>query len=114
MFAGLTSRCTRPAACAESSAEATAETIAATCAAGSWPSRFSRPCTSPPATYRIAMYSTPPASPASKTGMMCGSSTAAAARDSWMNRSRNDSSADLAGAISFSATCRWSRSSRAR
>src|SRR6516164_10807791 len=35
------------------------------------------------------MNSTPSASPASNTGMMCGSSTAAAARDSRMNRCRN-------------------------
>ena len=60
------------------------------------------------------MYSTPSASPAPYTGMMCGSSTAAAARDSRMNRCRNASSAASAGDRIFSATRRPSRSSRAR
>ena len=81
---------------------------------GSGPSRASTPRRSPPCTNRIAMNSTPPASPASYIGMMCGSSTAAAARDSAMNRRRNAGSAAIAGARIFSATSRPSRSSRAR
>jgi hypothetical protein len=60
------------------------------------------------------MNSTPDASPASNTGMMCGLSTAAAARDSLMNRCRNASSEASAGARIFSATSRSSRSSTAR
>ena len=52
------------------------------------------------------MNSTPSASPASYTGMMCGSSTAAAARDSRMNRCLNPSSAASCGASTFSATSR--------
>ena len=80
----------------------------------SGPTRRTKVRTSPPGTYRIAMNSTPSASPASNTGMMCGSSTAAAARDSRMNRCRNASSAASAGARIFSATHRPSRSSRAR
>ena len=114
MLAGFTSRCTSPAACAASSADATAETIAAARPADSGPSRRSSVRTSPPGTYRIAMNSTPPASPASNTGIMCGSSTAAAARDSRRNRPRNSASAASAGARTFSATGRPSRSSRAR
>ena len=78
------------------------------------PSRSSTRRRSPPATNRIAMNSTPSASPASYTGMMCGSSTAAAARDSAMNRRRNAASAASAGARIFSATSRSSRWSRAR
>ena len=70
--------------------------------------------TSPPGTYRIAMNRTPSASPASNTGMMCGSSTAAADRDSRMKRCRNASSVATAGARTLSATCRLSRSSWAR
>src|SRR5580692_4044499 len=46
--------------------------------------------------------------------MMCGSSTAAAARDSAMNRRRNAGSDARPGARIFSATGRPSRSSRAR
>ena len=53
--------------------------------------------TSPPGTYRMAMNSTPSASPASNTGMMCGSSTAAADRDSRMKRCRNSSSVGQRG-----------------
>src|SRR5215470_17069378 len=45
---------------------------------------------------------------------MCGSSTAAAARDSRMNRCRNPWSMPRADARTFSATIRPSRSSRAR
>jgi hypothetical protein len=80
----------------------------------SGPSRRTMVPTSLPGTYRIAMYSIPSASPASNTGMICGSSTAAAARDSRMNRVRNASSAASTGARTFSATSRSSRSSRAR
>ena len=65
-------------------------------------------------TNRITMNSTPSASPASCTGMICGSSTAAAARDSRKNRCRNPAYAARAGARTFSATRRPSRSSRAR
>ena len=93
MFAGLTSRCTSPAACAASSAEATGEMNAAARPGASAPSRCSTSRRSPPWTNRIAMNSTPSASPASYTGMMCGSSTAAAARDSAINRRRNAGSA---------------------
>ena len=57
------------------------------------PSRRTRIRTSPPGTYRIARNSTPPASPASNTGRICGSSTAAAIRDSRKNRARNSASA---------------------
>ena len=115
MFAGLTSRCTSPAACAASSADATGETIAAARGAESGPIRRTRLYTSPPGTRRIAMNSAPAAvSPASNTGMMCGSSTAAAARDSRMNRCRDSPSPASAGARTFSATSRCSRSSRAR
>ena len=114
MFPGLTSRCTSPAECAASKADATGEMTAATRPGASGPSRSSRPRTSPPDTYRIAMNSTPPASPASYTGMMCGSSTAAAARDSRKNRRRNSASPASPGASSFSATSRSGRSSRAR
>ena len=92
MFPGLTSRCTSPAPCAASSADATGDRIAAARPGGSGPSRCKSPRTSPPDTYRIAMNNTPPASPASYTGMMCGSSTAAAARDSRRNRRRNPGS----------------------
>ena len=60
------------------------------------------------------MNSTPFASPASYTGIMCGSSTAAAERDSHMKRCRNSSSAASAGERILSATCRGSRSSWAR
>ena len=56
----------------------------------------------------------PPTSSASYTGMMCGCSTAAAARDSAMKRRRAAWSAAVAGAKTFSATCRFSRSSCAR
>ena len=114
MLAGLTSRWTSPAACAASRAEATAEMIPAARAVGSGPSRRSSARTSPPGTYRMAMNSTSPASPASNTGMICGSSTAAADRDSRMKRCRNSSSATSAGARTLSATCRLSRSSCAR
>ena len=114
MFAGFTSRCTSPASCAASSAEATGEMIAAARSAGSGPCSCSRVRTSPPGTYRIAMNSTPLASPASCTGMMCGSSTAAAALDSRRNRCRNAASDASPGASSFSATRRPSRSSTAR
>ena len=114
MFAGLTSRCTRPTACAASSAEATGETIDATRSGDSGPSRRSSDRTSPPCTKRIAINSTCPTSPASYTGMMCGSSTAAAARDSRMKRCRNMSSEPIAGVMIFNATSRFRRSSRAR
>jgi hypothetical protein len=80
----------------------------------SGPSPASTARRSRPGTNRIAMNSTPPASPASYTGMMCGSSTAAADLDSAMNRRRNSSSAASPGASTFSATSRPSRSSRAR
>src|SRR6185437_13223965 len=46
--------------------------------------------------------------------MMCGSSTAAAASASWMNRCRIDSSHVSAGGSTLSATHRCSRLSRAR
>src|ERR1700760_652432 len=62
----------------------------------------------------MAMYSTPPASPAEKIGMMCGWSTAAAARDSRMNRRRNASSCANRGARIFSATSRSRRAARGR
>src|SRR5580698_4519022 len=62
----------------------------------------------------MAMNSTPSASPASNTGMMCGSSTAAADRDSLMKRCLKASSAASAGERILSATCRPSRSSWAR
>jgi hypothetical protein len=114
MLAGLTSRCTSPAAWAASRAEATAETIAAARATGSGPSRRTSVPTSPPGTYRMAMNSTPSASPASNTGIMCGSSTAAADRDSRTKRRRKASSVASAGERILSATCRCSRSSRAR
>ncbi len=114
MFAGLTSRCTSPAACAASSAEATATMSSAARAGAGAPSRASIPRRSPPRTKRIAMNSAPAASPASYTGMMCGSSTFAAARDSARNRRRNAGSAARAGPRIFSATSRSSRTSRAR
>src|SRR5580704_7106019 len=115
MFPGLTSRCTNPVLCAASSAEATGETKSAARSGASAPSRSSTCRRSPPATYRIAMNSTPSASPASYTGMMCGSSTAAAARDSAMNRRRNSGLDDArAGERIFNATGRPRRSSRAR
>src|ERR1019366_2429422 len=60
------------------------------------------------------MNSTPSASRASNTGMMCGSSTAAGALDSRMNRCRNPASAASAGARTFSAAGLPRRSSRAR
>src|ERR1022692_2241800 len=113
MFAGFTSRCTSPAACAESRADATAEMIAVARAAGSGPSRSTSPPTSPPGTNRMAMNKNPSVSPASYTGMMCGSSTAAAALDSLMNRFLKASSAARAGDSTFSATRRSSRSSTA-
>ena len=72
MFAGLTSRCTSPARCAASSAEATGEMNSTARPGASAPSRSSTRRRSPPATNRIAMNSTPSASPASYTGMMCG------------------------------------------
>jgi len=75
--------------CAASSADATGDKIPAARADGSGPSLASTPRRSPPETNRIAMNSTPSASPASKIGMMCGSSTADAARDSAMNLCRN-------------------------
>ena len=108
MLPGLTSRCTRPAACAASSADATGEMKAAARRGGSAPSRIT-PCRLPPATNRIAMNCTPSASPASYTGMMCGWSTAATARASRTNRLRTASSP----ASTFSATTRPRRSSRA-
>ena len=114
MLAGLTSRCTSPAAWAASRAEATGEIIEAARAVGSGPSRLTSDRASPPGTYRMAMNSTPSASPASNTGMMCGSSTAAADRDSRMKRCRNASSVARPGARILSATCRLSRSSWAR
>jgi hypothetical protein len=46
--------------------------------------------------------------------MMCGSSTNAAARDSAMNRRLIAGSEAMAGPMSFNATSRPSRSSRAR
>src|ERR1700685_37124 len=58
------------------------------------------------------MNRTPSASPASKTGMMCGWSTAAAARDSWMNRCRNESSEASCGARILRATLRPTLTSR--
>ena len=114
MFAGLTSRCTSPARCAASSAEATGEMNSTARPGASAPSRSSTRRRSPPATNRIAMNSTPSASPASYIGMMCGSSTFAAARDSAMNRRRNSWSSAISGTRIFSATSRPSRSSRAR
>ena len=114
MFAGLTSRCTSPAACAVSRAAATDDTIAAARPGESPPVRRTRHRASPPGTYRIAMNSAPLAWPASNTGMMCGSSTAAAARASRRKRRRNTSSVARAGARIFSATHRSSPSSHAR
>ena len=60
--------------------------IAATRAMGSGPSLRTSVPASPLGTYRMAMNSTPFASPASYTGIMCGSSTAAAERDSRIKR----------------------------
>jgi hypothetical protein len=114
MFAGLTSRCTSPAPCAASSADATGDKNSKARPGGSAPSLSSTFRRSPPSTNRIAMNSTPSASPASYTGMMYGSSAAAAARDSAMNCRRNDPSVANAGARIFSATSRSSRWSRAR
>ena len=64
-LAGLTSRCTSPMACAASSAADTCSTSDATRsgASGPPPAR-STVARSPPATNRVAMYSTPPTSPA--------------------------------------------------
>ena len=62
-----------------------------------------------PCTKRIAMNSTPPASPASKIGMMLGWSTAAAVRDSRMNRCRKASSSASSGVRTLIATGRSSR-----
>ena len=115
MFEGLTSRCTSPAACAASSASATGEMISWMARSGGIrPSRAISEPTSPPGTNRIAMNSRPSASPASNTGMMCGSSTAAAALASRMNRCLKLVSSPSDGAMIFSATCRPSRSSTAR
>jgi hypothetical protein len=113
MLAGLTSRCSSPPEWAESKAAAIGATMEATRLGAIARSRESRDRTSPPCTYRIAMNRKPSASPASNTGMICGSSIAAAALDSLMNRCRNESSAACAGAKIFSATRRPSRSSRA-
>ena len=59
----------------------------------------------------MAMNSTPLASPASKIGMMLGWSTAAAVRDSRMNRCRNPSSWASCGVSTLRATGRSSRMS---
>ncbi len=72
MLAGLTSLCTRPCACAVSSAEAIWVTMLTTRVGRSGPSRSIRARMSRPATYRIAMNRTPSASPASNTGMTLG------------------------------------------
>src|ERR1039458_9304718 len=108
MFPGFTSRRTSPARCAASSADATCEMIAATRAGPSGPLWCITVRTSPPGTKRIAMNSTPLASPASNTGTMCGSSTAAAARDSRTNRCRNASSAASAGGALHAAIVKGS------
>ena len=79
------------------------------CTADSGPPALTSDCTSRPCTKRIAMNSTPSASPASKIGMMLGWSTAAAVRDSLMNRCRNAASRASSGASSLSATGRSSR-----
>src|ERR1039457_7053101 len=114
MLPGFTSRCTSPAACAASSADATGDSNSRARCGDSGPSRRSTPHKSVPVTRRIAMNSTPSAWPASYTGITCGSSTRAAARDSATNRRRNSSSWVHSGAITFSAIHRPSRSSRAR
>ena len=80
-------------------------------AADSGPSLFTSSCTFGPCTKRIAMNSTPLASPASKIGMMLGWSTAAAVRDSRMNRCRNASSRASSGDSTLIATGRSSRMS---
>ena len=64
-FAGLTSRCTSPAPCAASSADATGDSNPAIRPGASGPSRASTPRRSPPVTSRMAMNSAPPAWPAS-------------------------------------------------
>ncbi len=109
MLAGLTSRCTSPCECAASSAAATWEMMWQTWLTGSGPSASTSDCTSRPVTKRMAMNSTPPASPASKIGMMFGWSTAAAVRDSRMNRCRNASFWASSGASTLTATWRSSR-----
>src|SRR5579859_910093 len=78
------------------------------------PSSLSRPRRSPPRAKRIAMNSTPAASPASKTGMTWGWSVIAVACDSRRKRARNWRSLANVGARTFSATVRPSRSSCAR
>ena len=77
--------------------------------AGIGPAVSTRACTFGPWTKRIAMNSTPSASPASKIGMMLGWSTAAAVRDSRMNRCWNASSRASSGARTLIATGRSSR-----
>ena len=109
MLPGLTSRCTSPCEWAASRAAATWVMMWQAREAGSGPVVSTSAWTFGPCTNRMAMNSTPLASPASKIGMMLGWSTAAAVRDSRMNRCRKASSSASSGVRTLIATGRSSR-----
>jgi hypothetical protein len=112
-FAGFTSRCTRPRACAAPNASATSAPTRAASAGGSGPAAR-RSASEPPSQYAMAMYGRPPsASPTSWTGATCGWSRPAAARASTTKRARDAASAasPQSSRRNLSATGRSRRSS---
>ena len=114
MLAGLMSRCTSPAACAASRASHTAAAIAAPSAAGSGPTWSKTSRRVRPAASSITMYGVPPSIPQSKTVTMRGWFSLATCRASRSNRARKPGSEAYCGLSILTATSRSSTSSPAR
>jgi len=87
-FAGLMSRCRRPAACIADTPSVSVNSRARTRSAGSGPSAATASCSVRPSTYSITMYAVPFAENASYTCTICGCLNCASTCASCRNRPR--------------------------
>ena len=88
MLAGLTSRCTKPWACAAANPAAVCMPIRRISRTGNGPRRSNRCCNERPGTYCITIYGKSCWALTAWIGTMCSCTTAAAACDSRANRRR--------------------------
>lgn len=105
-LAGLTSRCTRPAACATSSASHIAAAIPTARSIGSGPCSASTEASDRPRISSITMYGEPSSMPESKTMAIRGCTSIAACWASRPNRSANLGSSASALLSTLTATGR--------